>query len=160
RFDGNLDDVFELQDRVAIAVAAVIEPTLQLAETRRKSHEMTRNLSAYDLYLRALPLLFRLSEKSLVEATDVLERAIELDPNFGQALAFASVCLMRLAVDGWTSTAETREKAVNFAHRAIEVSGNDPAVLANAAYTLQSFGENLSTMTALVDRALALNPSY
>jgi tetratricopeptide (TPR) repeat protein len=62
---------------------------------------------------------------------------------------------------GWSGNpASDQRKAVSFARRAIEVAGNDPAVLANAAYTLEAFGEDLSAMTALVDRALTLNPSY
>jgi TolB-like protein len=53
RFDGSLDDIFELQDKVAISVAGVIEPTLQAAETARSAGRPTNDLTAYDLYLRA-----------------------------------------------------------------------------------------------------------
>jgi adenylate cyclase len=161
RFEGALADIFELQDQVAVKVAGAIEPTLQIAETRRGADQPTKDLGAYDLYLRALPLLFRLSKEDLAGAATLLDQAISLDANFGPALAFASVCHMRLAMDGWVSDSDqSRAKAVSFARHAIELAGNDPVALANAAYTLQAFGEDVTTTTALVDRALALNPSY
>jgi TolB-like protein len=98
-FDGTLEDVFNLQDRVAIGIAGVIEPTLQVTETRRSVHLLTSDLGAYDLYLRALPLLFRLSRSELSAAANMLKQAIASDPNFGSALAFASVCEMRRVID-------------------------------------------------------------
>src|SRR5262249_13929411 len=57
RFDGSLEDVFELQDRVAISVAGVIEPTLQAAEVQRSARRPVNDLTAYDLYLRAYAML-------------------------------------------------------------------------------------------------------
>jgi hypothetical protein len=63
RFDGSLEDIFALQDKVAVSVAGVIEPTLQAAEIRRSSERPTSDLTAYDLYLRALVIFLRLGEK-------------------------------------------------------------------------------------------------
>jgi len=161
RFDASLEDVFELQDKVAISVAGVIEPTLQAAETARSAHRPTNDLGAYDLYLRALPSLARISKDGLSEAANLLEQAIARDPNYGPALAFAAICHQRLATDGWTTDPEARrQKAMAFARRAIEVAGDDPVTVINAAYPLAYFGEDIGDMIALADRALSLNPSY
>jgi adenylate cyclase len=161
RFDGSLEDIFDLQDKVASSVAGVIEPALPAAETARSAGRPTNDLTAYDLYLRALPMILQLSRDDLGEAAKLLEQAVARDPRYGPALAFASICHMRLVVDGWAEDPEaSRQKAVAFAHRALAAAGDDPAVLANAPYTLAYFGDDVIAMMALADRALALNPSY
>jgi len=81
RFDGFLEDVFDLQDKVAVGVAGVIEPTLQAAEIRRSSERPTSDLTAYDLYLRALPDLDAVGKNGLLRALDLLGQAIERDPH-------------------------------------------------------------------------------
>src|SRR5438874_7132290 len=83
RFDGSLEGIFELQDMVAVRVAGVIEPTLQAAEIRRSSERPTNDLTAYDLYLRALPHISPMAKKDdTLRALDLLARAIEVDPRF------------------------------------------------------------------------------
>ena len=159
RFDGLIEDVFELQDKVAISVAGVIEPTLQTAETARFANRPTGDLTAYDLYLRAYAM-FLASAGQTVEALRLLEQAIERDPRYGLALAWAAVCLRSLS-DGHSQNPEAeRRKGIDFARRALGVADNDPGVLANAALALAYFGEDIGAMMALVDRALTLNPSY
>src|SRR5207248_11327797 len=98
RFDGSLEDVFELQDKVAISVAGVIEPALQAAETARSVGRPTDDLTAYDLYLRASPM-FLSASRQIPEALRLLERAIARDPNYGPALAWAALCCYRLVND-------------------------------------------------------------
>jgi hypothetical protein len=87
RFDGALEDVFELQDKVASSVAGVIEPALQAAETARLSSRPTADLTAYDLYLRAYAMVWS-SAKQIPEALRLTERAIARDPRYGPALAW------------------------------------------------------------------------
>jgi len=82
RFDGSLDDVFELQDKVASSVAGVIEPALQAAESARSAARPTDDLTAYDLYLRG-HALFWSSARHVPEALRLLEKAIERDPRYG-----------------------------------------------------------------------------
>ena len=77
RFDGSLEDVFDLQDKVASSVAGVIEPALQAAETARSASRRTSDLSAYDLYLRACAMS---STYQLRQALALLEEAITRDP--------------------------------------------------------------------------------
>jgi TolB-like protein len=160
RFDGSLEDVFELQDKVASSVAGVIEPALQAAETARSASRPTADLTAYDLYLRSYAMGFSSARKA-PEALRLLEQTIARDLRFGPALAWAAICCVRLLGDGSSENREAdRLKGADFARRALEVAGDDPGILANAAYALAHFGEDIGVMMALVDRALALNPSY
>jgi TolB-like protein len=100
RFDGALDDVFELQDKVAVGVAGVIEPVLQAAEIRRSAERPTRDLTAYDLYLRALRYHQSEDREGILQALDTVRRAIARDPRYGIALLwrrFATAVSMSLA---------------------------------------------------------------
>jgi TolB-like protein len=160
RFDGSLEDVFELQEKVASSVAGVIEPTLQAAETARSVSRPTNDLTAYDLYLRGYATSLS-SAARFPKALRLMEQAIERDPYYAPALVWAAVCHMRSCQDGRSEDPNTdSRKGIDFARRALEVAGEDPAVLANASYTLAYFGEDIGSMTALVDRALTLNPSF
>jgi TolB-like protein/class 3 adenylate cyclase len=160
RFDGLLEDVFELQDKVASSVAGVIEPALQAAETARSAGRSTTDLTAYDLYLRAYAM-FLSSARQIPDALRLMEQAIERDPRYGPALAWAAVCCFRLLNDDRSEDWEAdRLKGADFARRALEVAGDDPGILANAALALAYFGENIGAMMALVDQALALNSNY
>src|SRR6266446_3376768 len=159
--DGSLEDVFELQDRVAVSVAGVIEPALQAAEMRRSAARPTTDLTAYDLYLRALAAFYPITQEGLVEALRLLEQAIAIDPRYGPALSWAAICQLYFVRDGWTEEPETsRRKANDFARQALKVAQNDPGILANAAFVLAYFGEDIGAMIGLIDRALALNPSF
>jgi TolB-like protein/class 3 adenylate cyclase len=161
RFDGSLEEVFELQDKVAISVAGVIEPTLQAAEMRRSAERPTSDLTAYDLYLRALALAFSWEKDAIIRALDFLEQAIERDPRYGLALVLAARINVDLHVSGWTEVPETnRRNGIDLARRALGVAGGEPEVLAFAAYVLGYFGEDIYAAIELVDRALELNPSF
>ncbi len=161
RFDGALEDVFDLQDQVAISVAGVIEPALQAAEMIRSINRPTAHLSAYALHLRALAAFFPITKERIPEALQLLEQSISIDPNYGPALVWAANCHSRLILDGWAKEPEqARRKGIDLARRALAVAGNDPGVLANAANVLARFGEDIGTMIGLVDRALLLSPSF
>jgi len=161
RFDGSLEDVFDLQDKVAVSVAGVIEPTLQAAEIRRSAARPTIDLGAYDLYLRALAVFFPITKERVIEALGLLEQAIAIDQHYGPALSWAAFCHGRLVTEAWAEESEmSRRKARNLARQALAVGENDPGVLANAAFVLGYFGEDVGAMIGLVDRALALNPSF
>jgi len=160
RFDGVIEDVFELQDKVASSVAGVIEPTLQAAETARSAGRPTADLTAYDLYLRAYAMVLS-SARQIPEALRLLEQAIDHDPRYGPALAWAAFCCHRLLLDGRSEDpVADRRKGADFARRALEVAGDDPGILANAAQALAYFGADIGAMMVLVDRALVLNPSF
>jgi TolB-like protein len=160
RFDGSMEDVFDLQDKVATSVAGVIEPALEVAEMRRSAARPTTDLTAYDLYLRAYAVVVSAASQ-IPDALRHLEQAIERDPHYGPALAWAAICCYRLHFDeSSTDPVSDSRKGADFARRALHVAGDDPGTLANAAYSLAYFGEDIASMMALVDRALALNSSF
>jgi TolB-like protein/class 3 adenylate cyclase len=160
RFDGSLEDIFELQERVALSVAGVIEPTLQAAEIRRSSERPTNDLTAYDLYLRAYAMFWS-SARHIPEALRLTKQAIARDPRYGPALAWAAYCYVALLHGNRSENREAdRRECIDFARRALQVAGDDPGVLTNAAYALAYFSEDIGAMMSLVDRALAINPSF
>jgi adenylate cyclase len=160
RFDGSLGDVFELQGNVAASVAGVIEPTLQAAEAARSAARPTTDLGAYDCYLRALAVFYPMTKEAVLEALGLLEQAIAIDRNYGPALALAASCHMQFINYSRAGDPVTaRHKAVDLARQALRVACDDPDVIAGAAMVLAVFGEDIGTMTALADHALALNPS-
>jgi pentatricopeptide repeat protein len=160
-FDGSLEDVFDLQDKVASSVAGIIEPALQVAEIRRSAEHPTNDLTAFDLYLRALPHLDTFEKSGFVRALDLLGQAIERDPHYGPALALAALCHEGLEVSGWTEDPEaTRHTSVGLARRALRSGPEDPNVLALAAFVLGYFGEDIDVAIGLIDRGLTLNPSF
>jgi TolB-like protein/class 3 adenylate cyclase len=159
-FDGPVEDVFDLQDKVASSVTGVIEPALQEAEAARSTDRPTTDLTAYDLYLRAHAMISS-SARQIPEALGLLEQAIARDPHYGPALAWAAQCCFWLVSEYRSEDREAdRVKGSKFARQALEVAGDDPGILANAAHALAYFGEDIGAMTALIDRALALNPNY
>jgi adenylate cyclase len=161
RFDGSIENVFELQDKVASSVAGIIEPALQAAETASSATRPTSDLTAYDLYLRALSHLYPRDKEGTVAALDLLKRAIGREPRYGPALALAAMCHEELFTSGWTNDAEAaRRSGSDLARRALRVGGDDPTILVNAAAALAYFGEEIGTMMALVDCALTVNPSF
>ena len=101
RFDGPLEDIFDLQDQVAVDVAGA-EPTLQSAEVHRSAARPTSDITAYDLYLRAVATFYPVAKDRVYSALGLLEQAIGIDPYYGPALSWAAVCYMRLVNDGWT----------------------------------------------------------
>jgi adenylate cyclase len=160
RFDGSLEDVFDLQDQVAISVAGIIEPTLEAGEISRSGRRPTHDLTAYDLYLQALPIVlaFSLNERVLA-AMPPLEEAIQRDPRYGLALSLAGIAHAQL-FDWGDNRDENQRKGIDRAHQALEAAGDDPDVLVNAAFALAFLGEDIGTQVALVDKALSLNPSF
>jgi TolB-like protein len=160
RFDGQLQDVFDLQDRVARRIAGVIEPTLQAAEAARTTGRPTTELGAYDLYLRA-DAMVNSSASLFPEGLALLMEAIGRDPRYGPALSLAAVCCLRMVQNGQSADAKADSlRGADFARRALQASPDDPLTLANAALALTFFGEDIGATMVLVDRALALNPSY
>jgi adenylate cyclase len=161
RFDGSLEDVFQLQDDVAVSVGGVIEPALQAAEARRSAKRPTSDLSAYDLLLRALASFSSRSKAGVTGALDFSEQAIGRDPHYGSAPGYAASCRVVMDVNGWTEDlGQNRRAAIDRAERALESAGDDPVTLVLAAHALAYFGENFDAVIGLVDRALALNPSF
>jgi TolB-like protein len=161
RFDGSIEEVFELQDKVASRVAGVIEPTLQSAEIRRSGTRPTTDLSAYDFYLRGVAVFYPVTKERLFKALELFEQAIAIDRHYAPALSWAANCHYNFVLNGWAEAPEkARHEGIDLARQALEAGDNDPGVLVNAAQVLAYLGEDIGAMMALVDRALALNPSF
>jgi len=160
RFDGALDDIFELQDQVASSVVGAIEPKLRQSEIERARRKPTESLDAWDLYLRALALRYQYTEESMREAISLLERALAIDPSYAPAAALIGSCRLNQKAHGLgqVSDAEIGE-AVRLARRAIEAGKDDPDALWMAAHALSFFTGEHATAANVVDRALTLNPN-
>ena len=159
RFEDTLEDVFALQDRVALSVAGRIEPAVTDAEMRRASHRPTENLGSYDLYLRAFPLVMSSGKTEITAALDLLNRAIALDPAYGAAMGAAAVCHYLFAIYGWSDDVDGHGRlAIELAHRALKATGDDAHVLGQASLPIADLEGDLDTAIALADRALDLNP--
>jgi adenylate cyclase len=158
RFEDSQEDVFALQDKVALSVAGRIEPTVQAAEIGRASARPTQNLGSYEMYLRAWALERTFVRANVLEALDLLNRALALDPDFAAALALAAICHRAIVNFRWSDDPENnRRQGVALAHRALKTVGDDATVLANVASALAFLERNQDAIT-LLDRAIALNP--
>ena len=159
RFEDTLEDVFALQDKVAISVAGKIEPTVQEAEIRRASARPTENMGSYDLFLRGLSLMRTFVRERVLEALKLANRAVVLDPDYGRALSLAGTCHFLIDIFGWSTDLETnRRQGIELAHRALKVAGDDAWVLAGAANVAAYLERDFAAAVALADRATALSP--
>ena len=163
RFDGSLEDVFELQDQVATSIAGVIEPTLQAAEIHLSIERPTSDLTAYDLYLRARSVGSSYEKQHIAEALDLLGQAIAREPRYGPFLAQAASYRVDLENYDWADDSakeENRRSAIELSRQAVSLAPDDPAVLGRGAVVLGRFGEDIDAALGLIDRALVLNPSF
>jgi adenylate cyclase len=160
RFDGSLEDVFELQDKVASGVVGAIEPKLRQSEIGRAARKPTGNLDAYDLYLRALALRDEHTDESPYQAIDLLKQALAIDPAHAPAAALIGWSRVHQHSHSRVSLLEIEiAEAVAFARHAIQAGGDDPDALWMAASTLLCLVGECDSAAALADRALALNPN-
>jgi adenylate cyclase len=160
RFDGTLEDVFDLQDRVTASVVGAIEPRLQRAEIERAGRKPTESLDAYDYLLRGMASFHLFTRDSLLEAKGFYQRATELDPNYASSYGMAAWCILRCRVNGWLTDPD-REIAdgVRLARRAAALGKDDPTALWSSGHSLALLAGELETGAAHIERALALNPN-
>jgi hypothetical protein len=159
RFEGKLRDIFSIQDRVAVQLSAAIAPALRLKEADRARCKPTNNLTAYDLFLRALPPRRDTpaqNEKSL----QLLYKAIEVDPAFSTAYGLAAWCYEIQAVFGWLPRSEGRiREGMRLANIAAELGENDPDALWMAGLTITTLAGETARGAALIDKSLSMNPN-
>ncbi len=160
RFEGTLDDIFELQDRIATSVAGAIAPQVELAEIERAKRKPTASLNAYDCYLRGLAHLHRGSRQSVTEALPLFHRAIELDPEFASAHAMAAWCYFWRKINGWaTNHPQDTAEGARLARRAVELGRDDAVALTRGGHALAHLAGDVDSGIALLDRAVFLNPN-
>jgi adenylate cyclase len=160
RFDGELANIFDLQDQVTASVVGAIEPMLEQAEIERAKRKPTESLDAYDHYLRGLAAVHQWTREGNREALAHFTRATELDPNFASAFGMAARCYAQRVGFAWVTdraheVAETRR----LAHRASELAKDDAGALATAGQALFVVVGEVGEAVALIDRALKLNPN-
>ena len=158
RFDGDMSDVFELQDRFTESVVAAIEPTLQIAEIARLKQKPAASLDAYDLLLRAQQLEYEFAEESLASALGCLRQALAIDPNYAPAMALAAYCYAGGSIQGWSHniTADASE-GLGLVSCALEFGKDDGNVLWMAAYATRRLAHDVERARELAQRALVLN---
>jgi TolB-like protein/Flp pilus assembly protein TadD len=160
RYDGDLADIFQLQDKVALDVVSTITSKLEAAEMDRARRKPTATLDAYDYLLRGMASAYRLTSEATSDALKLFYKAIELAPDFALAHGWAAICYMWRSGSGWmTDRSQETAEAVRMARRAIELDKDDALTLSWAGMTLTTLGVDFDYGATLLERALALNPN-
>jgi adenylate cyclase len=158
RYEGSTEDLFEFQDRIASSILSSIEPRLRAVETARVGDRPTESLDAFHCVLRAMSLLYVFTQESYLEAGELLERAIALDPSYAQAHTYLAWWLNFRIGEGWLQDSDAdRARALAVSQRAIELDPDDPFGLAVAGHILSFVGRSPEEAIELFGRALALN---
>ena len=158
RYDRPLDNVFALQDEIALSAVGAIEPSLRDAEIARVKRKRPENLDAYDFVLRALPHLSAAMPEQARIAAPLLERALALEPGYGLAHGYLAWCLEVLFVRGGLDP-EVAAAAVRHAHAAIAHGHDDATALALGAFTIALVEHDRPAAIEAFETALALSPS-
>jgi TolB-like protein len=160
RFEGPLQDIFELQDRVAEKVVGAIAPRLEEAEIERAKRKPTDRLDAYDHFLRGIASTHRLTLDANRDALKLFYKTIELDQEFASAWGMAAWCYAWRKANGWmTDRAQETAEAERLARRAVDLGKEDAVALGRAGQALAYVVGDLENGRAFIARALDLNPN-
>ena len=160
RFERDMTDIFALQDDVTLAVVSAIQPMLFQAEIALATRRRPEDLTAYDLFLRAIQQAIRSTRESLAEALRLVQRALELDPGFAAAAALAGDCHMENVLRSYAIDPQfERKEAVRLMRLALSLDDGDPDTLASAASISALLVGDCEAEVEMADRAVALNPN-
>ena len=160
KFDSDLEDIFDLQDRLTSSVIGAISPQLERAEIERARRKPTESLQAYDYYLRSKFSIYQWTREGNTEALRMTKLAISLDPAFAVAYASAANIFGQKKGFGWSEDeAKERAESRQLAERAMQLDQDDPLVLAHAAQVYSYVLEEPETGSAFAARAIALDPN-
>ncbi|MGY4411059.1 tetratricopeptide (TPR) repeat protein [Bradyrhizobium sp. LB7.1] len=160
RFDGKLDDVFALQDKITQGIVIAIAPTVHKAEIDLAARRRPTSLSAYDLCLRAAPHFYAMTLEGLAEALQLAHRALEIDPRYGFAAYIAGTCHIFVIAQGWAQDLNREvEETMRLLSFALSIHENDPDLLASVGVATSYLTDDSATAAEMVDRAVALNPN-
>lgn len=158
-FDGELSQIFDFQDRITESVVGLVEPQIRRAEIERSRRRWPENPQAYDHFLRALSYFNSRDPADYLTALNNLERAIELQPDYAAALAYASWCYARHGTVSLTLLSpQSAARCLELARLALHYGDNDPVVLAICSHSLLAIGHMRTEGLTMVDRALKANP--
>jgi adenylate cyclase len=159
RHDGMLDDIFDLQDRITEQVAGALQPSIRIAEIERSRRKRPQDLGAYDYAMRAMPHAWVLEAEESAKALQLLDEALSIDPEYPLALSLAGWCHAQRCVYNWAADIEESQAlALALAEKAVQLSGDDPLILAVLG-AVHTFLHNLGTARVLLERALAIDPN-
>lgn len=159
-FDGELDDVFNFQDRITEKVATVVEPRIRTAEIERTRRERPGSIAAYDAALSALSKILAESISENVQAYALLTEALALEPDNAQLLGLAAWALEHRITMGWPSVGPNdRQACFEFARRGLEKAAGDPAVMAHCAMALVQVAREYDWGMAVLAAAVEANPN-
>jgi adenylate cyclase len=157
RFEGELSDIFALQDRMTESVVSAIQPKVLQTEID-SAVRRPNNLSAYDLCLRAFPHLYSWTRGGSAEALRLVSRALEIDPRYGFAATQAGSCHLINVNQGWTADPKSEiAEGLRLIRLALSIDGNDDVALSILGWATASFSDDYDTAREMVDRAVALN---
>jgi TolB-like protein len=160
RFEGALEDIFDLQDQMTASVVGAIAPKLEQAEIERAKLKPTESLDAYDYYLRGRANFHHGTEETISEALRLFYRAIELDPDFASAHGMAAWCYVIRKNFGWmTDRLQETTELERLANKAVVLGKEDAVALYTGGFALAHVAGQLEAGAALIDRALALDPN-
>ena len=158
RFEGALEDMFDLQDHVTSSVVGAIAPKLQREEIKRARRKPTENLDAYDYYLRGLAQVRPWTKDANREALQLFCNAIERDPGLACAYGMAAWCYAQRKSRGWMiEQVQESAEATRLARKAVYLGGDDPVALCMGGYALAFVAQEFDDATAFMDRGLAVN---
>ena len=155
RFDGPLDDIFEMQDKVTSSVVAAIAPRLEQAEIERSERKPAESLDAVDLYYRARQSYRRWTRQGYEDALRLARQATSLDPNFAAAYGVALACFAQRNNQTWLTHDDIAE-GHQYTLRAVEVGADDAYALSRAAYFFAYILKDVGTGDVIVDQAIAV----
>lgn len=159
RYDGTVDDIFDLQDRITEQLAGAIQPSIRIAEVERARRKRPQDLGAYDYTMQAMPHVWALEKDEASKALDLLDKALAIDPDYPLALSLAGWCHGQRSVYNFVEDiAGSQAKARTMAERAAELGGDDPIILAVLG-AVHTFTRNLGTARILLERAVTLDPN-
>jgi TolB-like protein len=160
RFEGKLEDIFDLQDRVTASVVGAIAPRIGQAEIDRAKRKPTESLDGYDYFLRGMANVHRWTREANNQALRDFRSALERDPEFAAAYGLAARCYSQRKSCGWMVDREQETtEAERLALMAVEFGKDDAVALCTAGIVLGYVVGNLDDGSALIDQALALNPN-
>jgi TolB-like protein/tetratricopeptide (TPR) repeat protein len=160
RFDGDMRDVFEVQDRIAERAVGVIEPRMRFAEAERVRRKPPESLTAYELRLKAMALASELTEPAMMEAIETLERALAADPLDALSMAMAAYYRAQCDFQGWRKQSGSMgEEALQLAWKALAIDDQDGNIQWLSAFAIWTFARDAERARQLFRRSLETNPN-
>lgn len=157
RYDGEIAEIFDFQDRIRTAIVAALELTLAPTDKPVIGRRRTNNIDAYDLFLKGRDRYFRYTSDANADAIDCFERAIQLDPNFGESYGYLSYCLFADWVHGWSGTTKTLDAALTLAEKGVSLDPKS-AIAHSRLGWIRGFLRRYEDAFQSFENALAIEP--